>query len=331
MGINIAFTSVGRRVELLRLFRRAYQDLRLDGRIIALDIDPLAPALQVAEGRYIVPRLDDPDFIPTLAQICRREHVNLILPRIDADLPVLCKGREEIEQTGARLVMVCPEAAALAFDKWRTYGFFRRLGLLTPCSWLPDHLDVRAMPYPLFIKPRFGNGATNAFKVGNARELEFFMNYVPQPIVQELLPGPEITTDVICDLKGDLLAAVCRQRIEVRSGEVAKGVTIHEPQIIDACVQIARELPAIGPINVQCMLKDGQPCFTEINARLGGGVSLGVRAGADWPRWFLARAVGLDVEIPPLGSYQTGVFLSRYDDSYFLTEADRERMAGHRL
>jgi carbamoyl-phosphate synthase large subunit len=330
MGINIAFTSVGRRVELLRLFRRAYQDLGLDGRIIALDIDPLAPALQVADGRYIVPRLDDPDFIPTLAQICRREHVNLILPRIDADLLVLCKGRQEIEQTGARLAMVSPEAAALACDKWRTYEFFRKLGLLTPRSWLAD-LAVHSVPYPLFIKPRFGNGGTGAYKVENPRELEFFLNYVPQPIVQELIPGPEITTDVICDLNGDVLAAVSRQRIEVRSGEVAKGVTICEPQVIAACVQIARELPAIGPINVQCMLKDGQPCFTEINARLGGGVSLGVRAGADWPRWFLARAAGLDVQIPPLGSYQTGLFLSRYDDSYFLTEADRERMAGHRL
>jgi carbamoyl-phosphate synthase large subunit len=44
--VNLLFVSAGRRVELLRLFRQAYRRLRLDGRIIATDIDPLAPALQ---------------------------------------------------------------------------------------------------------------------------------------------------------------------------------------------------------------------------------------------------------------------------------------------
>jgi len=58
--VNLLFTSAGRRIELIRAFRRAYTTLRLSGRIVVVDIDPLAPALQEADGRYVVRRLDDP-------------------------------------------------------------------------------------------------------------------------------------------------------------------------------------------------------------------------------------------------------------------------------
>jgi carbamoyl-phosphate synthase large subunit len=330
-GVNVLFTSAGRRVELLRAFRRANQSLGLDGRIVALDADPLAPVLQVADRPYIVPRIDAPEYVSTLMDICRRERVNLIFPLIDPDVPILARDRGMIEATGARLAVVASEAAAITADKCLTAQFFRRLGLTTPRAWLPSELDPAAADYPLFIKPRFGSAAKGTFKVRNAGELTFFSGYVTQPIVQEYLPGPEITNDVICDLQGQVLAVVSRRRIEVRGGEVAKGITLHDPAITAACVEVARALPAIGPITVQCIMKNGVPHFTEINARLGGGVTLGIAAGADSPRLLLARAAGVPVEIPPLGSYQPGMSMSRFDDSFFLAEAQREQMEGHRL
>jgi carbamoyl-phosphate synthase large subunit len=329
--VNVLFTSVGRRVELLRAFRRAYKALELPGHIVAVDIDPLAPALQEADRPYIVPRLTSPDYIPVLSEICRREQVRLVFPLIDPDILALARHRQEIEATGTRVAVVSEEAAYLTRDKWLTHQFFVGLGLQTPRSWLPEKLDPGQMSYPLFIKPRSGSAGKGSFKIENPRELTFFLEYVPEPIVQEYLPGPEITTDVVCDLDGQILAVVSRKRIEVRSGEVAKGVTVYDSQIAEACVKIARALPAIGPITVQCILKDGAPYFTEINARLGGGVPLGIAAGVDAPRWLLARVAGLPVEIPPLGTYRTGLYLTRFDDSFFLTEDDRVQMASHRL
>jgi carbamoyl-phosphate synthase large subunit len=266
-----------------------------------------------------------------LTEICKREQIGMIFPLIDPDIPVLARYREALEATGARPVVVSPDAVAITTDKWLTVEFFQRLGLATARSWLPAELNPQQVEYPLFIKPRRGSAAAHTFQVRNAHELTFFAEYVPDAIVQEYLPGPEITSDVICDLEGEMLAVVSRRRIEVRSGEVAKGVTVYDPRITEACVKIAQALPTIGPINVQCMLKDGVPHFTEINARQGGGAPLGIAAGADWPRWLLARAVGLPVEIARLGSYQIGLSMTRFDDSFFLTEADREQMASRRL
>jgi carbamoyl-phosphate synthase large subunit len=183
----------------------------------------------------------------------------------------------------------------------------------------------------LFIKPRCGSASNGAYIVRDKNELVFFAAYVHNPIIQEFLPGPEITNDVICDLDCQVLQVVSRRRIEVRWGEVAKGVTVYEPGIIQACVRIAQALPAVGPITVQCMLKDGVPHFTEINARFGGGVPLGIAAGADAPRWLLARAAGIPIDIPPLGQacWQIGLYLTRCDDSFFLTEPQRPRLSQH--
>jgi carbamoyl-phosphate synthase large subunit len=328
--VNVLFTSVGRRVELLRAFRRAYGSLGLGGRIVAVDVNPLAPGLRAADRPALVPPLRSPEYVPALVDLCQREQIHVIFPLIDPDVPLLAGHREALEGTGARLAAVSPAAAEVAADKWQTVGFFRRLGLPAPRSWLPGQVDPAAA-YPLFIKPRRGSASKHTFAVRDARELAFFSGYVPDPIIQECLPGPEITTDVACDPDGNLLGLVSRRRIEVRSGEVAKGVTVSDRAITDACVKIAAALPAVGPVTVQCLMKGTTPYFTEINARFGGGVPLGVVAGVDSPRWLLAWAAGRAIDIPPVGTYRAGLYLTRFDESLFLTEAERGDMASRRL
>jgi carbamoyl-phosphate synthase large subunit len=330
--MNILFTSVGRRVELLRAFRAAMGRLGLSGRLIAVDVDPLAPAVQEADVAELVPRVDEPGFIPQVMEICRRYAIDLVFPLIDAEIPVLAAHRHALEATGARVVLIPDRGVRIASDKLQTYRFFRDLGVPTVCTWTPEQTSSLD-EFPVFVKPRFGSAGRGTFEARDRRELDFFLDYVGDPIVQEFLPGPEITSDVICDLDGGgtVLAVVSRQRIEVRSGEVQKGFTILDRRVIDGCVAIASALEAIGPITVQCMRRDEELFFTEVNARFGGGVPLSFAAGVPAPEWLLARAAGIDVDVPPLATYETGLYLSRYDESVFRTEAELSHAAGSRL
>ncbi len=184
---TILFTSVGRRVELLRAFRHAYNEMGIQSRIIAVDIDPLAPALQWADTPYLVPRLSSPEYVSTLIEICHRERVDLVFPLIDPDIPLLAANRKSIEETGARLAVVPIEAAAIAADKWQTVNFFQSLNISTPKSWLSSSTPAPAIDYPVFIKPRRGSAAVHTFKVNNDREMEFFLDYVPDPIIHVCL------------------------------------------------------------------------------------------------------------------------------------------------
>lgn len=327
--INVLFTSVGRRVELMRAFRKAYGELELRGSIVGTDIDPLAPALQAVDRYYIVPTLNDERYLPTLADICEQESIQLIFPLIDPDIPVLAQGRESLESKGARLTSLSAPEAVIANDKLLTHDLFRSIAVPAPRTWsgAPDE----EFEFPLYVKPTIGSAGRGGRKVEDQASLEHTLQQIPQAIVQEYLPGPEITSDVSCDAQGRVWAVVCRQRIEVRWGEVAKGVTINNPEIVEACVQIAGALKAKGPITVQCLMREGQPYFTEVNARFGGGLPLGIAAGVPSPEWYLSEAAGIPVAAPPLGTYKSGLNLTRYDESYFLDESEVKDVESHRL
>jgi len=329
--MNVLLTSVGRRFELLRAFRNAYDDLELAGNIVVTDIDPLAPALKLADRIYMVPRVTDPNLVEELEEITRRENIDLIVPLVDRDIPVLVGSRSALESAGARVLVPTEHASRTVRDKLLTQRFFLENGVPTPRSWLPAEVHDTDLEYPLFIKPRCGSAAEQTFKVRNPKELSFFLDYVDDPIVQEFLPGPEITNDVFCDFDGNVRSVVSRRRVEVRTGEVAKGQTIYDPELIDYCATVAKGLETRGPITVQCILKEGRPYFTEVNARFGGGVPLGIAAGVDSPKWLLAFTAGLGVDTPPLGSYTAGLYLTRYDESLIMSEGDRARIERNRL
>ncbi len=321
---NILLSSIGRRVELARGFRAAYSRLGLEGQLCGTDIDRLAPALQVIDERRLIPAYDQPGYIDAVLQTCSELSVDVLFPLNDGEIEGLSLCKQEFAAQGTRLAVVDPPAADICNDKWRSYHLFKKLGLPVPKSWrLCDLPPIDEMVFPLFIKPRRGSAGVDAHRVDNPTQLKFFSEYVHDPIIQHFLPGPEITTDVICRLDGEVMATVSRQRIAVRGGEAIKSVTIADPRIDEACREIAKQLPARGPITVQCMMRNDVPHFIEINARLGGGVPLAIAAGVDVPALLLADAGGLDIsglECQP----RTSVYMTRCDESFFLSEQSVE-------
>lgn len=315
--VNLLLTSVGRRVELVRALKEAYVQHGIKGKIIGTDIDELAPAMQEVDTPVVVPRYHDPEFIPALLKTCNENDVSAVFPLIDPDIPLLAQHCAEFEATGAKLAVVSHDAAKICSDKWLTYEFFQEIGVRCPRSWRKGEVDPAEACYPMFIKPRNGSASENIFRINNEKELLFFQDYVKNPILQECLPGPEITSDVVCDFHGNVISVVSRKRITVRGGEVVKGVTIFDEQISSACHSIARRLPAVGPITAQCMMKDGEPYFIEINARLGGGIPLAIAAGVDVAGMLLTIASGEPVKSFGSADYRTDMYMSRFDQSFF--------------
>jgi carbamoyl-phosphate synthase large subunit len=331
-AVNVLFTSVGRRVELVRAFRRAYRELGLDGAIVGVDVDPLAPALRECDEAWMVPRGDEPHYVAKLVELCADRRITLLFPLIDPEIPLLAHHRDELEATGARALVIPGPAAQVTADKLATAQLFDRLGVPAPAWCSAERARAGDVAFPAFVKPRFGSAGAHAHRVDDAEELGFWLARVTEPIVQEHLPGPEVTSDVLCLEDGEVASIVSRRRLEVRTGEVAKGVTVHDERIVEHCATIAHELRARGPITVQCLLRaGGEPGFTEVNPRFGGGLPLAMAAGMHAPEWLLAHAAGLQVDLPPLGSYEVGLYMTRYDDSFFLTEERRAALAGHRL
>jgi len=318
MKVNVLFTSVGRRVELIKAWKKAYVDLDIDGEIIGTDIDPLAPASDFVDSFYIVPQSKNEDFIPTIQEICIENNINLLFPLNDNDLLPLSSGKTKLEKNEIIVAVSQMKSIDTTVDKWSTYQFFKNVGIKTPKTWIPN--DNNKLDFPLLIKPRNGSAGKDVIKVNDQRELEFYIPRIEKPIIQEFINGPEITTDVICDFKGSIIGIVNRERIEVRWGEVAKGKTIFDKNIIKNCEKIVENLDIIGPITVQCILEGNDAYFIEINARYGGGAPLGFAAGVQSPHWYLSIVSGIELDLPSIGSYKQNLYLSRYDNSIFIDE-----------
>ena len=317
--MNVLFTGGGRRVELLRAFLRARRSLGLAGKIVASDVDPLAPAFQVADVSVLVPRSDDPGYIPRLLEVCREHSVDVVFPVIDPDIPLLAQAAGEFQALGVRVGVMGSQSAQAVSDKWLTAKVFAEAGVPAPYSWLPEDLpDAESISFPLHLKPRQGSASKHTNRVDTWDELQYLLERTPQPVIEQYLDGPEVTCDLAYDFAGRFLGMCQRRRIEVRSGEVQKGVTVWHPDIAEYCLKTGECLKARGPITIQCLFHEGVPRFTEVNGRFGGGLPLAVAAGLDFPAWYLALVTGRQPDLPAPGEYRRNLFMTRCDESFFL-------------
>ena len=313
---NILLTAGSRRVPLVHAFRSALKTVGAVGSVIVTDVNPLSPAVHVADRSYRVPLATDPDYINELLAICEAEHVRLAVPTIDDELPVFAAARDAFRSIGV-MTACSPEATAtLCNDKYTTCKRLIEAGVPAARSYLPAHL-TDGMALPLFIKPRVGRGAIGAFPVRTPEELDFFLHYVETPIVQEYLSGPEYTIDVLCDFEGKPLSIVPRERVVIRAGVIDRGRTVNDRRLMALAEAACAAVPFIGPINIQCRMRGDQPVIFEINPRFSGGIPLTIQSGADFPAMLLKLAMGRKLQ-PSIGAFRSDLWMTSFESSFFL-------------
>jgi carbamoyl-phosphate synthase large subunit len=257
--------------------------------------------------------------VDAILNICRAERIGLVIPTIDDELAVFAGAARQFRANGIH-VAVSPQAAIeTCNDKWLTWQHLSAKGLPVAPTFLPAEIPA-GHAFPLFIKPRTGRGGVGAFAVRNPKELEFFLGYVPDPVVQPFLHGYEFTVDVLSDFDGRVVASVPRERVVIRSGVVDRGRTVRDASLVELGRSVALALGAVGPINVQCRVVDGQPMIFEINPRFSGGIPLTIAAGADFPRALVQMARGRASELT-FGDFEDKLWMTSYETSVFVAES----------
>jgi len=303
----VLFTCAGQRVDIVTAFKRA------GARTIAADVNRLAPALYHADSHAFVPRIDDPEYVPTLRALALEHDVKLIVPLTDLDHGVLSRAKDEL---GALVLLPEPSVVDALADKWLAHLLFEERGIGSPPTWLPADLP-RDVEFPVLVKARKGFGSRGIYRCEDARELEFFLDYVPEPVIQTFLDGPEYTIDVLCDFSGEPLAVVPRERVIVRAGVVDRGRTVRDQRLIDLGVACARALKFYGAVNIQCRIVNDRPVVFEINPRFSGGIPLTIAAGADFPAFLLDLTAGRSVPTR-IGHFRGDLWLTSYEASIFV-------------
>ena len=318
---NVLILSAGRRVELVKAFKNAQKKLNMqNAKVIAVDISKYAPALYFADNFYLVPRVTDIKYIDTIIDIAIKENIDLIVPTIDTELIVLASNKDYIEEkTNAKVLISDKEIIEICNDKNKTIEFLQQNGFDLPNTLNEDDLKNKAYKFPLFIKPKDGSSSINTFIINDEKELQFFKEYVKEPIIQERIEGNEYTVDVCMDFEGNVISIVPRIRIATRSGEILKGKIDKNNHVIEDVKRLMQTLKPIGHITVQCFLtKDNAIKYIEINPRFGGGAPMSFYAGANSPEFLLRMLNG--EELSYYEGFQDGLVFSRFDDSILIEE-----------
>jgi len=319
--MNVLISSAGRRVALLECFRESFAELGIHGRVMAIDTAPYSPAGKLADAYYIVSRCTDAHFLAEVLDICEREDVNLIVPTIDTELPVYAHSRAAFRDRGIHVCISAPETIAICGDKCLTHTWLSLQGFPVPQQSTPEMvLQTRERwQLPLITKPKDGSASLGFRVVASFEELEAVCEYSRGLIVQELISGAEHTVNVFVDRESRCRSAVPHLRMEIRGGEVSKGLTVKDTRLVSLARHVAEALPgAYGALNIQCFLTpDGEIRIIEINPRFGGGYPLTHRAGAHMTTWLLQEAMGLE-PCGPFDQWQDELLMLRYDQAVFL-------------
>jgi len=320
-NFNILITSVGRRVSLVQLFQRALKKLGINGLVHAVDLKNDAPGFQVADKYQTVVKINDESYIEKLLEYCLTNGIKLVVPTIDMELIILSDAKPLFESNGIKLLVCSSQINKIFGSKKSTEIHFKNHGIPTPNSI--DKNMVEALSnnlFPLILKPNNGSSSNGVTIVKNLNELNFFTQYLDDPIIQEYIVGEEYSIDVLFDFDGKIKCAVPRLRIETRAGEVSKSITVNDKIIIDWCYKIASTIEgAVGCVTIQCIKeKNGNINFIEINPRFGGGFPLSAESGADYTYWILQMIIEKDCPINFQNCWQDRCLMLRYDQGLFI-------------
>ncbi|MFC1768274.1 ATP-grasp domain-containing protein [Nanoarchaeota archaeon] len=288
-----------------------------DIRIVTADSNKLSPGLHLSQKGYLIPLFKEPNFYNSLFNIIDKEKIDVVIPAYDTILHEFSEKNEEFEKHGTKLLLSSPEAISATRDKWITYQKLKDQ-VSFPISFIQkEDIDI---DYPLHIKPRDGSGSINTFKIENEEELDFYLKKVPNPIIQEFLPGKEYTVDCLANNKGELMVNIARERIETKAGISTKGLIVNNNKINEIAKTISQLIKFYGPFFFQVKEdKFGNPKVMEINPRISGTMSLSSYSGVNIHELAIRQCMNQHFTIPEI---KYGIYISRYLQDLYFDEKD---------
>lgn len=312
--MNIMVLSCGTRVLLMQYFKK---QLSGKGRLVGTDCNPLAPALFEADAHYVVPRINHPDYISHIMDLCKKEKINGILTLIDPEISLLAKNKERFASIGVEVLTSSYEAVECSFNKMEMYRFCKENGIRAVASFASleeaeTALLEGSISFPLFVKPVCGSCSKQAQRVDDIETLRFLCRQDPELMIQEYMEGDEIGADVYVDgISGKAVRIFTKRKILMRAGETDKSVSFADEKLFTFIKQFVELRGYRYQIDVDLFEKNGNYYISEVNPRFGGGYPHAYECGCDFTELIVENLSGRANE-EKLGGYPEDVYMMKY-------------------
>ena len=310
-------------------------------RLIGADMNHDDTILQMVDQYYQVPRGDDPNYAKVLLDICIKEHVDVVIPIMSAELVALAENEEMFRKAGVTLSVSNLESLKIANNKLALFEYMKANDIPVPKFWMVNSVEdvdaaIEHIGVPVVFKTTEGSGSrgmriidpsksrfdilfhekpTSAYVTHQDFKETLQEGDMPPMLAMEYLPGHEYTVDMLCD-NGKVLYNMCRRGLNVQTSIILDGVVEDKPEITNLCARVAEKLKLTGNIGFDVKERaDGTPVIMECNPRATAGVSEFTASGVNLLYLNIKRCLGEPLpEVTP----KYGVIMKRrYQEMYW--------------
>jgi len=298
------------------------KSLQGDYEIIGLSYDPNEPGnyLDLISKTYLMPypSLGFDDMYARIKQIKEKEDISMIIPCLDAELPLYIKYQDEIEQLGIKVVLPSEENFELR-NKNKLDKLSQELNIIYPKTFEITSIDdlqkiTKEISYPIMVKGNYYK-AYKAYNLDSA--IDYFYKISNEwgfPIlIQEVVSGEELNLVGVANGKGDLTGAVTIKKLTTTDiGKIWTGITIEHKPMMQLAQKFVEQTKWKGPFELECIVDNNDVFLIEINPRFPAWVYFATGVGINLPRQLINIANNQDVKIQL--QYEVGKMYVRFTD-----------------
>lgn len=314
--MNILITSAGTRNKVVQYFKNEFREI---GKVIAADMSDLAPAVYEADDYYLVPRIDDPNYIEKLLEICKKEKIDCLFTLIDPELSLIAKNKDRFLEIGVKPLISNYDAVELAFDKYEMFKYLNSNGYKCAKSYIDKaefykDLESGKISFPVFAKPYKGSASININKVSSKEEIDTLFDVYDDLLIQEFLDGQEIGADVYIDpISKKVVSIFTKEKIKMRAGETDKARSFKDEKLFDLITDLVEKIGYEYMIDMDIFKVGNDYYISEINPRFGGGYPHAYECGVNFPRLIINSMNGKKNK-NEIGNYEEDIYMMKYNE-----------------
>lgn len=314
--MNILILSAGTRNKIVQYFKK---ELQGKGKVIATDCSELAPAIYEADKYYIVPKIDNPEYIDVILDICKQENIDTLISLIDPELSLISRNIKLFNNIGVKPIISDYDKVEMCFDKYKMYEFLVKNNIKTIKTYIDikefyEDLENKKINLPVFVKPIRGSASLNINKINSKEELEVIWKNNQDLIIQEYMRGQEIGADVYIDIvSNEPVAIFTKKKIKMRAGETDKSVSFKDEKLFELICEFTRKAKFKGIIDIDIFESNGEYYISEVNPRFGGGYPHAYECGVNVPKMILNNLNNI-VNEPNIGNYEENIYMMKYNE-----------------
>ena len=313
---NLLILSAGTRNKVVQYFKKTFAG---QGKIIATDMSPLAPAIYDADAYYIVPPMTAPDYLEHIYDICKKERIKGVLSLIDPELSLLALHEDDFRKLGVSVVGSSYNLCELSLDKYSMYLWLKAHNYYCAKSYkdvetFSRDIQQNDISFPVFVKPRYGSASISISQADDMETVDLLFSHEQNMMAQEFLHGQEIGADVYIDMiSGEIVSIFTKKKIKMRAGETDKSVSFKDPELFILIERFVKEAGFRGEIDIDIFEIDGRYYISEVNPRFGGGYPHAFECGCKHMQYILNNLQGKANE-RHIGEYEEGIYMMKYNE-----------------